>query len=149
MDVEIAYETAYAYVRGTDVPRFNVPPTLDELEESLASNPHYAYLYAKRVLKKRFIRGEMMISTNSRTSLLYAIYVMHGRFELGESAIATFADDAIDYAILIKGRFKMGEPVIRYRDRSIIDYVNAANEGNWEGCENLFLELCGENSPQR
>ncbi|MGZ8924238.1 MAG: hypothetical protein ACXW2E_00010 [Nitrososphaeraceae archaeon] len=65
------------------------------------------------MLKGRFLKGEDTIATNAHYSYLYARDVLKGPFSEGENAIATNADCSYAYAKdVIKGRFIKGEPAI-------------------------------------
>lgn len=64
----------------------------------IARDPTAAYLYAVRILKKRFEAGEDAIASNTNTALNYAKIIIRGPWPQGESAIAQDPSSAMDYA---------------------------------------------------
>jgi hypothetical protein len=73
----------------------------------------YCCLYAKDILKGRFILGEKIIAKSADYSYLYAKDVLKGPFPLGEASIAKYAYYGCLYATyVLKGRFKKGEAAI-------------------------------------
>jgi hypothetical protein len=64
---------------------------LKKREKEIVKSAKYSYMYARKVLEKRFPLGEPAIAKNAEYSYYYAIGVLKGRFPLGESAIAKSA----------------------------------------------------------
>jgi hypothetical protein len=64
-----------------------INPNRKDLERIIIDNPYFCYLYAKDVLKARFIIGEEKISKHAGWAYHYAERVIKGRFVLGEEAI--------------------------------------------------------------
>ena len=89
----------------------------EQLEDAIATDAWYSYLYAKDVLKgERVEKIEDAIATDAYYSYLYARDVLSGeRFEKGEDAIATSALYSYWYAqdVLSGERFEKGEDAIR------------------------------------
>ena len=53
----------------------------------IATDPFYAYMYAKYILKGRWKRGEKAIAQDELWSLSYVREVSKRRFKLGEAAM--------------------------------------------------------------
>ena len=84
-----------------------------DAEGKIADSPWWSYMYAKMVLKDRFVDGEEVIATSGYYSYLYAHFVLKGRFVEGEQAISEDARASLNYAQkVIGGRFKLGEAAI-------------------------------------
>ncbi len=73
-----------------------------EAREFMASNPEYAFRYAKYILNDRFPEGEKAIATNGEYSYLYALVVLYKRFPEGEETIASSKYDRL-YKALVRG----------------------------------------------
>ena len=83
------------------------PPTKREL-----TDPEKAYFYAERRMV-RFPEGEAAIATDPYWAYHYARHVIKGRFPEGEATIAKDPLDAINYAWnVIGGRWPEGEATI-------------------------------------
>ena len=65
----------YAYRYARDV----IKGRWAEVEEVIKTNPEYAYYYAKDVIKGRWAEGESIIKTDPEYTYLYAIDVIKGR----------------------------------------------------------------------
>jgi hypothetical protein len=84
-----------------------------EEEIAIAKNTHYAYEYAKYIIRNRFPEGEAAIAKNAKYAYLYAEDVIKGRFPEGETAIAKDTHYAYFYSVnIIKQRFPEGEAAI-------------------------------------
>jgi hypothetical protein len=84
-----------------------------EAESVVATDPEYAYLYARNVIQGRWPEAEPVIAKDPQWAYTYARYVIKGRWPEGEPAIAKKADRACLYARdVIKGRWPEAEPVI-------------------------------------
>lgn len=64
----------------------------------IARDPTAAYLYAVRILRKRFEQGEAAIASHPKAALNYAKVIIGGPWPQGEAAIAQDPASAIDYA---------------------------------------------------
>ena len=60
-----------------------------EAEPYIATDPLWAYYYARDVVKGRFPEGEAVIATYPGWAYQYAVNVLKGRFPEGEATIAT------------------------------------------------------------
>jgi hypothetical protein len=60
---------------------------LKERENLITENSNYSFIYARYVIKSRFVEGEKAISENSVYSYAYALYVLNSRFVEGEESI--------------------------------------------------------------
>jgi hypothetical protein len=58
-----------------------------ELEDIIAQDHFYSYLYAHNVLKGPFVKGEDTIATNGYSSYHYAKFALKNRFKKGEPTI--------------------------------------------------------------
>mgnify|MGYP001373557597 CR=1 FL=1 len=93
-----------------------------EAEGKIAESPWWSYMYAKMVLKERFVDGEAIIATSGHYSYLYARFVLKGPFVQGEQAISQDPRASLFYAQkVIGGRFILGEA-------TILQAENSANE---------------------
>ena len=75
-----------------------------DLEPYFIKDPHYAYLYARLIIKDRWIEAEPYIIIDSRYAYRYAKYVINGKLpENMHNAMLIHADDhAKEYFDLIK-----------------------------------------------
>jgi len=99
---------------------------IPELEPVISQDAQCSYLYAREVIKVRFILGEAVISKNAQYSYFYARYVIKGRFELGEPAISKDAHYSCWYALYaIKGKLPdfMHNQMIFSNDEYTKEYV--------------------------
>jgi hypothetical protein len=69
MNAEQAF--SLAILKGTHIP---------EYEDIIANDSHYAYLYAKDIIKGRWPAGEPAIAEDSGYACWYAIYIIKGRW---------------------------------------------------------------------
>ena len=77
-------------------------------------SPWGSLLYARRVVKGRWPKGEPTIMKDPYDSVVYADDVIKGRWPEAEPTIATEPYSAVDYALfVIKGPWPEGEPAIR------------------------------------
>ena len=60
---------------------------IPELEDVISTNSYFSYLYARDVIKNRFIEGEKSIATDLECSYYYAHDVLKGPFHLGHPII--------------------------------------------------------------
>jgi hypothetical protein len=99
-----------------------------EQELVISTDVTYSYMYARDVLKARFIAGEAIIAAHSHHSFAYAFDVLKGRFEAGEAIMATDYTSAHLYAInVLKGRFEAGEDAILENADAAYFYVYHCN----------------------
>ena len=78
-----------------------------------ATDPGWAYFYAKGVIRGRWPEAEAAIATDPYWAYMYARHIIKGRWPEAEAAIATDPKWAHYYANhVIKGRFPEGEPAI-------------------------------------
>jgi hypothetical protein len=83
-------------------------------EPILAKCPHFAFLYAKDILKGRFQAAEAVIATDASLAQKYAVYVLKGPFPAGEATIAMNPGASYYYAVsALHARFKKGEEAIK------------------------------------
>ncbi len=81
--------------------------------KNIASDPYYAYWYAKDIIKGGFPEGEKAIASNPKYVYCYARDIIKGQFPEGEKAISSNPHNAYWYAInIIKGIWPEGEPAI-------------------------------------
>ena len=79
MTPEIAYKT---------LRKNNNHKDRESLEQIISESAEYSCLYAKYVIKGRFVLGEATISKDALYSYYYAKDAISGRFELVEAAIS-------------------------------------------------------------
>lgn len=60
-----------------------------QLENVMALNGETAYLYALKVLKGRFKKGEKSIAANPEVAVKYARFILKSRFKDAESGISS------------------------------------------------------------
>jgi hypothetical protein len=65
----------------------NQKKRIPELEDVIATDPLYSYMYAENVIKGRFEECEKTIATDSTYSYLYARSVIKKPFHLGHAKI--------------------------------------------------------------
>jgi len=93
-------------------PLYSSDPSIQRLEDTIAKNVKCSFDYAE-FTRKRFYKGERIISTDPKYSMHYAYYIIKGRFPQGERAIAESAEWAFHYATTVmKGGFPLGERTI-------------------------------------
>ena len=101
-----------------------------ELEELIATDPEYSYLYASEVIKIPFQLGEEVIASNIYYSYWYSSHVLKGRFSLGEKIISTDPGTSLHYAkFVIKKPFHLGHSTIfnSYFKNDYIDFLKSIN----------------------
>ena len=81
---------AYEYARCTRAPFARGEPVI-------AQDPHAVYLYARDVLKQRFIEGESTIARDALFAYGYAKHILRGTFAAGEAAMCRRHSVASDY----------------------------------------------------
>ncbi len=81
----IASDPDYAYLYARDVINGRFP----EGEKAIASDPDYAYLYARDAVKGRFPAGEKAFASDPYYAYLYTKHIIKGRWPEGEKAIAS------------------------------------------------------------
>lgn len=81
---------AYVHARETGKPS-------PKWEAAMARNGEASYLYALRVLRGRFRRGEPAISSDPVWAVRYARFVVRGRFQMAEENIAMRPESCYDY----------------------------------------------------
>jgi len=76
-----------------------------KLELIIIKNPYYAYLYARDVIKGRWIEAEEIISTDSECAYYYSRAVIKGRWTEAEDIISTNSYYSFLYSVdVIKGK---------------------------------------------
>jgi len=86
---------------------------ISKLENVIALDPDYSYLYALNLIKDRWEEGEKIIATDPPCSYIYARDVIKGTFEDGEKSISSDPYYSYLYAHdVLKGRFIEGEKSI-------------------------------------
>lgn len=115
-------ELAIVYAREVGKP---VP----ECEPAIAKNGNFSFDYAKNILKGRFPAGELaIISSPPYTAYTYARDILHAPWPEAEDHIATNTFSSFYYARdVIKGRFLLGEPVIKQDNKMWELYIKAMN----------------------
>ena len=98
-----------------------------EGEAVIATSPFHSYLYAAKVLKTHFEKGEAVIAKDASLSLQYATFALGGsRFPAGEPAIAMDAEAAVGYVErVLKKDFPEAEPAIAKNARASLAYAEA------------------------
>jgi len=80
----------------------------------ILANPWACLMYARRVIKGRWPKGEPTIMKDPYDAQAYATQVIGGRWPEAEPTIATEPYSAVDYALfVIKGPWPEAEPAIR------------------------------------
>jgi hypothetical protein len=92
----IASDPKYAYSYAREIIQGSWP----QGEAAIANSPRYAYNYANYIVQNRWPKGEAAIASDSSYAYLYALYVIQGRWPEGEAAIASNPYYAYRYAIL-------------------------------------------------
>lgn len=88
----------YVYVREKNIPHPN-------LESVIAHNGEASYLYALRILKGRFPKGEPAIAMSPAWAVRYSRFVMRKRFLIAECNIARVPECGYDYfKYVMKGK---------------------------------------------
>jgi hypothetical protein len=70
----------------------------NELERHIATDPKWAYHYARYIIKGRWPEGETVIATDPVNAYLYACMLIKDRWAEAESTIATDPQLAYYYA---------------------------------------------------
>jgi len=85
-----------------------------EAEDVIKTDPYYSYDYAREIIKGRWIEGEDTIKTDPYRAYEYACYVIKGRWLEAEDIIKTDAQASYQYARdVIKGRWEEAEDIIK------------------------------------
>ena len=92
----------YVYARETNIPQPN-------LEGVIAQNGEASYLYALKVLRGRFKKGEPSISESPLWSVKYARFVIRKRFILAEEKIARSPEHGYEYFRHVMGGKRLPE----------------------------------------
>lgn len=72
-------------------------------------NSKYLVLYCRRVIKKRWIRGEKKILIYSDSSYYYSLYIIKGRWLKGEKSISRSSYYSFLYSTnVLKDHFELG-----------------------------------------
>ena len=114
-----------------------------------ATDPGYAYGYAKEVLKGRWPEAEEAIIKDGHVAYLYAFDVIGGRWPeaerpAAEEAIATDPGWAYRYAeYVIKGRFPEGEAAIAANPLNAYNYARWIIGGRWPEAEATIAKSQG------
>lgn len=102
---------------------------------------HKIYEYSRKILQKRWPRGEKLLLANGQSnayySYLYAKYVIRGRWKEAEKIICkAYNDPAYLYArYVIKGRWKEAEPAIAKNFKNSVKYARHILKGRFQLAE--------------
>jgi hypothetical protein len=72
---------------------------IHKLENVIATDPEWSCIYARDVIKGKFIEGEKSISTDAKNSFYYSRYVLKGPFQLCHHNIfnSKYRDEYINF----------------------------------------------------
>ena len=76
------------------------------LVKVVASDPEFAYFYARNIIKGRWPEGEKAIASDPENAYYYAIDVIKGRWPKGEKAIASNPRYATNYKEFLRKKKK-------------------------------------------
>jgi endogenous inhibitor of DNA gyrase (YacG/DUF329 family) len=118
-------EKAYNILRDTS----NVKDKND-LETIISQDAEHSYLYARDIIKGKWIKGEKVISQDALYSCLYARYIIKGKWIKGEKAICQSTHYSCYYAMdVIKDRWIKGEKAISQNPRYSYYYAKYVIKG--------------------
>ena len=117
---KIYTEPPYAYLYCREILKNRWP----EIEPIILKDHRSSYLYAEDILKTRWPEAEPTIMKNDRSALLYAYYVIKNRWPEAEKYIKTNPTSACHYTKeLIKERWPEAEPTIKKNKSIWQDYL--------------------------
>jgi hypothetical protein len=100
-------------------------PRQFHLEEIISKNSYYSYMYARDIIKERFVLAEKNISKDPSWSYSYATGILKCRFIEAENRISESPYWSYLYAKdVIKGRFIEGEESISDNEENYSNYKN-------------------------
>ncbi len=100
------------------------------------TDPHYAYVYARDVIKGRWKEAEEYIKTDPYWAFRYARDVIKGRWKEAEEYIKTNPQSAYFYARdVIKGRWPEAEDYIKKDPYYAYHYAKNVIKGRWPEAE--------------
>lgn len=110
--------------------------SLSEREKNEIDSSYHALLYAKRIIKGRWIEGEPLIMKDLENAYSYVIFVKE-RIEAVEDLICKNARMSSNYAIEVLGSkpFEKGEPAISKEGWYAWDYIKTVKKCRWEEAE--------------
>ena len=97
------------------------------LEPFIIKNPYYAYLYARDIIKGRWLKAESIFIKDSHYAYFYALELIKGRWIEAEDIISTNSQYAYLYAIdVIQGKLpeNMHNAMILHADNHAKEYLN-------------------------
>jgi hypothetical protein len=107
-----------------------------EYELIIQKDPHYAYYYAKDIIKGRWKEGEESIKKDPKLAYLYAKNILKDRWKEGEETIKKDPRCACYYAReVIKHRWIEGEESIKAESYTAYYYAKNVIKGRWKECE--------------
>ena len=84
-----------------------------DANQLITTDADFAYLYARKVLRKRFIPGEAAIAKGPDVAFEYVKTIVRKPWPLGEAAISKVPSYAFEYALnILMGPFPLGENAI-------------------------------------
>jgi len=111
------------------------------LEEILATDPFFSFLYAKNILRGRFEQGEATIAGHSSWAYQYCHCVIKGRWPQIEATLAKCPTQVCLYAgNVIRGRFIEGEKTIMQLPCYAVDYAIRHMKSRWLEAEQYIAK---------
>lgn len=105
-------------------------------ESIILTHPLYAYLYARDLIKDRWIEAEPVILTDANYCCYYSLMVIKGRWIDAERIIYTNAYASFLYSInILQERWYEAEPFIKNNSLVWLDYskfFNIKQEYKWK-----------------
>jgi lambda repressor-like predicted transcriptional regulator len=110
-------------------------------ERAIAQNTEYAYLYTRQVTGRPFPDGEDAIAKDAKNSFFYAFHVIKGPWLKGETAIAQSSNYSYQYAVkVVKGPWSKGEDAIAKSPVSSCHYASYVIKGPFPKGENTIAK---------
>lgn len=121
-----------AYEEEIGVMAFKFKKDLDTVIHLIKKDQYWAYLYAKDIIKGRWIDIEPLMMDDPLYMYQYAKYVIKGRWFEAEPYIMKTPDYAYHYAKnVIGGRWPESEPYIMKEFSSALYYAIDVIKGRW------------------
>ena len=93
---------------------------------------YWSYLYARNVMKARWLEAEDLFMDHYSISFDYAVYVIKGRFQKGEDVIATDGQYSYNYAVdILDDAFEKCHPMI-FKTFFKDQYIDFLKEKNYD-----------------
>lgn len=106
------------------------------LEKIVATSATHSYLYARDILRHRFLEGEAAISKNPNIAYFYACSVVKDRWTIAEKTMSVSPDTAFRYAEdVCKGQFPLGEKAIATHPLYAFKYAKEILKVRWPAGE--------------